>query len=331
MTKDLNDAIQKALTTTAGAGGDFLPTPLAREFVKYVRDKNWLRQAFKTVSMNSKTRDYPKILGNTKVYYQATEGGAATQTGMTTATLRLTAKKFMSQLNLAEEVIEDAQEDMESIAKDHFADQLAAAEEEAMIVGDTAHSDLTATESSASGTTWFTKDHRLIWNGLLTLSGDLEGTLANGNRAAARVNGAGGEMTASIARQLMFQLGKYGRVMQDLVLILNPWSSNQILDDAKLVTIDKYGPKATIMTGEIGKLYGKITVINSPYCTDGYGVITHRLNPIIGDRRLVKIAKDKDITTDTRLFVITERADFMVQYQDALSQLYNIELASDAS
>jgi hypothetical protein len=327
----LNNAIKKALSTTAGVGGDFLPSPLSSRFIDYVRDRNFLRQMFTVTPMSSKTKDYPKILGTSKVYYQPTEGGASQETGLTTGTIQLTAKKFMSKLVLTEDVIEDASFDMKSIGKNHLSLTLAEAEEEAMIAGNPDHTPTTATEASATETTWFNKDHRLIFYGLLELSSDVAGSIENDTRAANRVNAAGADMTASIARQAFYNMGKFGRVYKNLVLILNPWSINQLLDDTKLVTIDKYGPKATIRTGEIGKLYGKVSCINSSFCTNQYGVITHVGNPLIGDRRLVKIKSDMDISNDTMFFVITSRLDFTIQYKGALCQIRNLDSPSELS
>lgn len=331
MSKSLNDAIKKALSTSAGSGGDFLPTPLATEFINHVYDQNFLRQAFTNVPMTTKTRDYPKILGGTKVYYQSTEGGAGNSTGLNTGTIRLEAKKFMARMDASEEVLEDAQNDMQSIIREHFASTLASAEEEAMIQGDTAHAPSTAVEANATPTTWYTKDHRYAFNGLLTLSGDIAGSIALDTRAANRVNASGADMATAIVRQAMFNLGKYGRVMSNLILILNPWSANQLLDDSKLVTLEKYGTNATIFTGEFGKLYGKVAVINSAYCTDGYGVITHKGNPVIGDRRRVRIKQTDYIQEDTKIYVITERMDFTVMYKGALCQIYNLDTPSTAS
>lgn len=327
----LNQAIKKALSTAAGVGGDFLPTPLASVFIDYVRDFNFLRQMFTTTRMTSKTKDYPKVLGVSKVYYQPTEGADAIETSMVTGTLQLTAKKFMSKLVLTEEVIEDAAFDMKAISKNHLARSLSDAEEEAMIVGDPDHSPTTTTEADETSTTWFTKDPKMIFYGLLTLASDVAGSIANDTRAANRVTAGGADMSASIARQSMYNLGKYGRVYKDLVLILNPWSVNQLLDDTKLVTVDKYGPKATIHTGEIGKLYGKMTVINSSFMTDGYAVITHRINPLLGDRRMVKIKSEPNITNDTYFFVITSRLDFTVHHKGALCQIFNLDTPSTLS
>ena len=69
----LGDALRKAMSTAAGAGGDFLPTPLADEFIEFVREANVCRQIFRTVTMTSMTLDFPKILSAAKVYLQATQ------------------------------------------------------------------------------------------------------------------------------------------------------------------------------------------------------------------------------------------------------------------
>jgi len=331
-TQSLEDAIRKTLlSTAAGVGGDFIPTPLSREFIRFIRDKNFLRQLFDVRFMTAKTLSVPKILGKTKVYYQPTEGGNADKSNFTTGTLQLEAKKFMSEVDISEEVIEDAQENMIGLIKEDFAGGIAEAEEEAMLVGDPDHSPTTATESLADDTTWFTRDHKMIYYGLLTLAADIAGSIADDTRAANRVSAGSADMTTAIVREAKYNLGKFGRVMSDLILILNPWSVNQLLDDPKLVTLEKYGPNATIFTGEIGKLYGKVTVIESPFMTNGYGLITHRANPVIGDRRRISIKADDVITNDTKIFVVTERLDFMVRYKGALCQIYGLDEPSTAS
>jgi hypothetical protein len=325
---ELKNALQKALSTAAGVGGDFLPTPLATEFIDLVREKTFCRQVFRVQKMPNKVWDFPKILGGPKVYYEATEGTAAIETSVTTGTIRLTAKKFIAQIKASMELFEDANADFDAIIRDHFAAGMAEAEEETFIVGDRSHTASAMTEGAATEVNWYVKDHRLAWNGLLTLAGDIVGTLSMGNRAANRVDASGAAISTTLIRQMLYNLGKYGRNYSNLILILNPWSSNQLLDDTKLVTLEKYGPKATIFTGEIGKLYGKITVLTSDFCTDGYGVLTHKGNAIVGDRRLVKMKSEEIIENDQKRIVISQRADMQVEYQDALVQIYDLDQPS---
>jgi len=325
----LQQALKKALSTAAGSGGDFLPVPLAASFIDLVRDNTVFRQIFRVLPMGGKTLDFPKILSGPKVYYESTElTQEAIETTLTTGTVRLTARKLMAQIKASEEVFEDSSQSMDTIIRNHFAKGFGECEEETCIVGDRSHTATAASEAAASEANWYTKDHRLAWNGLLTLGGDIVGTLSVGNRAANRVDAGGADMSTSILRQLMYNLGKYARVMSDIIVFMNPWSANQLLDDTKLVTVDKYGPNATILRGEFGKLYGKLSVINSDWCTDQYAVGTHKSNAIMGDRRLIKIKTDELISYDARQFVISERADMAVEHQDAICQIFDLDTPS---
>jgi len=324
-------AIKKALSTTAGSGGDFLPIPLAIDFINLVREKTFGRQIFRVMTMPNKIFDFPKILSGPKVYYESTEGTEAVETSITTGTIRMIARKFIAQLKSSMELFEDANNDFDAIIREHFAAGMAEAEEETILIGDRSHTATALTEAASTDANWYTKDHRLAWNGLLTLGGDIVGTLSVGNRAANRVDASGASMSTQIARQIIYNLGKYARRYSDIVFIVNPWSANQLLDDSKLVTMEKYGPNATIITGEFGKLYNKITVLSSDFCTDGYGVATHRSNVIIGDRRLIKLKNEELISSDSKRFVISQRADVAVEYQDAICQVFSLDQPSSWS
>jgi hypothetical protein len=334
MRKSLDNAILKALdlgqSSAAGKGGDFIPDPLANTFIGFVRDKNFARQLFTVVPMATQTRNYPKILGGAKVYHQRLQGGDARKTGYKTATLKLDAKKFMARIDASAESQEDANQDMDNLTRMQFTEGLAECEEQAFMVGDTNHA-TTETESEADETTWFVDDHRTAFDGLLTLALKSGGDASLDTKPATPVDAGTNEMSTTIVRKALYNLGKYGRTFSNLVLILNPWSVNQLMDDSKLVTLDKYGPNATIFTGEIGKLWGKITVINSAFMTSGYGVITHMGNPIIGDRRRIKLVNRYIEENDAYMYVISERLDFTVQYEGALCALKNLDLPDELS
>jgi hypothetical protein len=329
MKNNLNEALLKALVSTgAGTGGDFIPQELATTFIGYVTAKNFCRQLFRTEKMFRTTKDIPKILSGTNVYYRSTEGSAAVSTSFKTATLRLTAKMLMARLDLSKEVIEDAILDMENLAKGHFVTKMASAEEEAMIIGNASHAAITATESAADANTWFNKSSKLIFNGLLTLSGDSDGVLEDGTRAASRLNCGGGDLDSDLASQAQVRLGKYGQIQDDLVFMINPWQSHKLRQDRRLTTIDKYGTGATIVTGEVGKLWGKISCINTPYMTDGYAVMTNKNNPMIGDRRQVQLDATPWAPENIVIYTISERIDFNVEHLDAVVQLHNLDTAT---
>lgn len=314
---DLDDALEKQQSTTAGVGGDFLPVPLANTFIDLVRDQNWVRQLVQAVPMGSKTLDFPKILSGPSVYYESAENAQAVETSMTTGSVRLTAKKFFAQLKASEELFEDAAFDMDSIIRQHFVNSLADAEEEAFISGDSDHAAAAGTPAAATAQNWYAKDHRLIFDGLLAL-GQASG-------AATGVNGLGGSMTAALVRQAIYELGVYARSMKDVIILLNPWSANELMDDSKIVTLDKYGPQATIFTGEIGRLYGQVRILASPYLANGKGVFFHKGNPLIGDRRMVRLRGEDVIEYDQRRLVISERIDFVIQYADAVGEMFNLD------
>ena len=72
-------------------------------------------------------------------------------------------------------------------------------------------------------------------------------------------------------------------------------------------------------------------ILSSDFCTDGYGVATHRSIVIIGDRRLIKLKNEELISSDSKRFVISQRADVAVEYQDAICQVFSLDQPSSWS
>jgi len=313
MKANLTEAILKAITTTAGQGGDFLPQPIASRFVDYLRDENYCRSHFRPETMTSKTKDIPKVLSSSSVYYESTETTEAVATQFTTGTMRLTAKKLFAKIEISTEEVEDAAFDMESIVKEQIAGSVGNTEEECMMVGDPSHTATALTPGAATDADWYTKDPRLIFKGLFTLAAEAG--------AATAVAGASADASSLMLREALYNLGKYGRRWSDIVVYLNPWSVNQMLDDSKIVTMDKVGPKATILTGTFFLLYGKISIINEVYAPNGKGVMLPKRNAIIGDRRKLKIIREMVAQNDMYRYVFSERIDFAVEQLAALAPI----------
>jgi hypothetical protein len=55
------------------------------------------------------------------------------------------------------------------------------------------------------------------------------------------------------------------------------------------------------------------------------------MNPLIGDRRLIKIKEQEWISDDVIYFVLTARLDFTVNYKGALCQIHSLDEPSTES
>jgi hypothetical protein len=108
-------------------------------------------------------------------------------------------------------------------------------------------------------------------------------------------------------------------------LIADPWLYLSLLALTEVITVDKYGPSATILTGEIGKVHG-IPIIpteelgktdTSGYInqsagsnTKGSFVIVHTPSWVKGIKREVKMEADRDIQKQQTILVISSRLAF---------------------
>lgn len=298
----------------------FLPDPLASAFIDIVTEVNSFRKIFRVFKMNSRVRSIPKLLQGTEVYYQPDEATAGEETTFTAGNIQLIAKKLFAWAEVSEETFEDAVLDMAAMLRKIFARGMGSAEEKTFLTGDVDHTPTTATKASATTTTWFTKDPRLAFDGILTIGKESGTTMAvNGN------------CTADVFGEAIYHMGLYGKQTSQLISFLNPWSANQLLRDTNLLTVDKYGAKATLYTGEIGSLYNKWRIINSDYIPNGEGVTTVRDNVVIGDRRKVKLAKEYQIKKDSQVWAISERIAMEVEHDDACLAMTGLTEPSTAS
>lgn len=313
----LDDAIKKAigvgvekaapdadlLSTEIGA---FLPIEYAKEFIDLVREKNYCRELFRTITMPTATFEIPRIDADATVYYisGANEGVKPTVKSDLSAAfaekVTLVAKKLMAYTDISNEVEEDSKVAMLPLIKEAFAQGMATAEEKAMIQGDP-----DIDPAWANG-----QDARLAFDGVLTLGTAYDAT---DKELLEAIEGA------------RVAMGKYGRGVDKLVLLVSPYTASKLRQEEEVLTIERYGAKATILKGELGQYMG-IKLIESPYIPEeltaacmeggapqiakkGVAVLMRRDAVIIGDRRKVKFESDKIIEADAIRIVISERID----------------------
>jgi HK97 family phage major capsid protein len=324
----LDDAIKKALgialtpdiekALVSGDTGDFIPEEFANEFIDLVREKNWTRDLFTTINMPSATFFIPKITGDSSTFYVSTEATAPTETKPSYAaagSVRLDAIKLMGYVQVSNETDEDSRIAMMPIIKNSMAESMARAEEEAILNG----------QYRAYAAT----DPRSAFKGLLKLAEDAGQTIVGDNANLIK--------TIENAR---LKLGVHGRNVGELVYLVNPYTGSQYRQIDQVLTVDKYGPGATILRGEVGKVMGMTivenfyvpeddtdgTTLNAPAnATKGNALMVNVKSPLIGDRRKIKFDQDKVVSTDSIEIAISERIGFTVQYVEALCVVTDLE------
>ena len=325
----LDDAIKKAMGISltedvakaliSGDTGDFIPEEYANEFIELVREKNWIRGLFRTINMPSAVFYIPKITGDSSVFYVSTEVTAPAESKPAFAaagSVKLEAIKLMGYVQVSNETDEDSRIAMMPIIKNSMAESMAKAEEEAILLGrfDAGYS---------------ANDPRNAFDGILKIATDAGQSIVADNADLIK--------TIENAR---LKLAVHGRSVTDLVFMVNPYTGSQLRQLSQVLTVDKYGPGATVLKGEVGKVMG-ITIVEAYYlpedvtnpasfyapavASQGVAVMVNKQSPIIGDRRKIKFDQDKVIATDSIEIAISERIGFTVQYAEALCVVTDLE------
>jgi len=225
------------------------------------------------------------------------------------------AIKLACRVLTSTELEEDSVVAILPLLRDKIVSALAEAQEDATINGDTAGTHMDADVTAAT-------DTRKAWDGYrkLTLSG-AKVDLATFNKTNLRA--------------IRTAMGKYGVNPNNLAWVAGISVYNKMLGLDEVVTLDKYGPSATILTGELGKFDG-IPIIVSEFVREDLnasgvqdGITTdktvlplvYRPALIYGDRRNItfKVSQELYMETDQEVAIATQRLDFQ-PVQDATSE-----------
>ena len=121
-------------------------------------------------------------------------------------------------------------------------------------------------------------------------------------------------------------MGKWGVNPMDLVFIVGVSAYHDLLSDTNLLTLDKFGPHATILNGQIGSIHGIPVIVsehvrenlNASGVSDGitatktYNLCVNRNEWAIGQRMALDVETDDVLYRETfqRLAVAFMREDF---------------------
>ena len=308
--------LRKAMDTqTTGEGYEWIPTGFSRELIERVKLELKVAALFKRFTMPTPVYRFPAE-GADAVAYKTPESlvdSSVKITASTPRTRRVTfeAIKLASRVVFSEEMTEDSLIPVLPYIKERLVEALVVAEEQATINGDVIplpHQDIDVINML---------DARWSWNGLRWWAR---------NCGAVQVN-MGTFNTANL-RAIRRSMGIYGADPSKLAWITSICGYFSLLNNTDVLTVDKYGPQATILKGELGK-FDNIPIVVSEYVRtdmDANGVysgpgnvrtiliLVYRDGFMFGDRRRVTLKTKEDIEVDQTIGVATQRLDFQGMY-----------------
>lgn len=312
--------IAKANFDGAGVGAELIPDQFLADLHMEYQVPTVVRSLFSEVQMTSNTMLAPRINRGGRPYIKGTVSSdnpalypvSTVQMGQA----QITAKGLATRYILDEELIEDSAVLLLPAMQRMIAKDMRDAVEDALINGDSAVTHEDAISSWDIRGRWGSlslggsNDHRRLWTGLRAASFDKSTTLDVNAIDAAKL------------LELISKLGEYAS--SDKVLIVSPEALyGSLMGLEQLITLDKFGPQATILTGQLGSIFGMPVVVSRFLSDDlattglytGSGSTTgilcvSRDSWNIFARRGISIQQEQDITSGAYNMVATERLTF---------------------
>ena len=352
-----NSYFRKALTSgTTNEGSQFIPSPTSARFIEFIYMERWARQAFGTwVIPAGSTLAVPKFsTGLTPnapdVYAEVTTAldsspasireDAATTTSVTLTLSTIAINRQVQRRFLARNSA--GRVEMENHLREWVVKALRDNEEAAFVNGDVTTGssninnayDVTNHPGGQSATR---NEHLLAFNGLRILA------------TGTSIDAGGDAITTTDVTNAFRNLGKYAFPKEDVLVLTSMDAHATMIRFSQLETLETYGPRATIFTGEIGKLYGATVIVTDKLPntfddteTNSTGIrststgtntrteciVLNRKSPMIG----VPIDSDSAFNfsvyerpdLDRKHLIAREDIAFNVAYADAIVRIINI-------
>ncbi len=267
LTSQLGMALKASTTplnaTTATEGPEWIPTGFSAEVLEFYRLALKVAALFREIPMSSNPFKLPIVTTRPSAIASAetTAKPADIYAGATLSTpdtgaRTFTAKRFYTWMAVTGTLQEEAIVAMMPFIQKEIMLAMADALENGLLSGDT-----NATHMDSDIDALAVTDIRRQWLGPRGYALDVDGAGGSGSTALAGIATAA---SIQAARKLM---GPHGVNPDELAVITGPWAYADLIIDTAVKTVDVYGPKATILTGELAKVYG-IPIIVSGFCRE---------------------------------------------------------------
>jgi len=318
MFKDFRSSeLAKSMYEGAGYGSDWIPTGFSADLVNRVYLELKVASLFPRIPMPNDPYKFPVKSAGASVYKlgeSQTDPESATliqSTAVGTTNVTLASKKIGCRVNFSEELNEDSIIPILPMLKEDIAVSMAQGIENALINGDNSTTPQDSNIIAGS-------------NNVLTSWVGLRKAVNSGAKVSIAT------FNADNFRAIRKAMGKYGVNPNNLAIVCGISGYIQLLglkDSANnplVTTLEKYGPNATIVTGELAKIDGMPVIVSEfvPENLNATGVydgtttnttvilLVYRNGWIIGDRRAFTLKTWENIQTDQTVLVATQRLDF---------------------
>ena len=245
--------LRKAMSSAAGSGGEFIPTGLSASLVDDIRLQLKVAALFPRITMPAKFGSWElPVRGARRDAYLVGENTAdsGTKIGVATppsAKVTFSAVKHGLRMLFSYELDEDSAIAVMPLVREELVQALVDAEEIAVVNGNSSatHHD---SDTHAGAATLVAKS----WDGLRAFSGN------NTGNACVDIS------TLSVAnlRSIRKSMGRFGVNSSDCAWICGISGFIQLLGLAEVLTMDKFGPAATIKNGQLANLDGSPIIIS---------------------------------------------------------------------
>ena len=307
----------KAAMDSTTAGAELVPTQEAAALWLDVNLETLVAPLFSRVDMPTNPFEIPLQLGNVN-WYPGTENLAATNTALATAKQTLTAYELVAEVPWSLTLDEDAVIAMAGEVRSSLVRNAVEVIDNVLLNADTT----TTNNINADGATISSGDAgKAQW--LLGFDGLLHLPLVDNTGQANNHNAAVSDDTYNEVRA---KLGKYGVRPSELAYIMDVNTYIRSLGIGNFRTLDKLGPNATLLRGQLGAVEGIPVIVSEQMAladTDGKvtdaGNVTdtgrllmvNRTQWRLGFRRELFIETTRDIQKRQNIMVISMRLAFM--------------------
>lgn len=309
-----NDVMKALDSTTAGGVDEWVPTEMTPSLVEKIRLQLKVAALFGVIPMSSNPYQLPVEVGNIMSFgvdeVTADTGGTEIPVGDTTnlsERTTFTAKGHKTRVLTSKEATEDSIVPLLPYIQNRIVLALAQGREDLILNGDTAspHEDTDTTSATS---------RRKKWLGLRAMANDQSFVTDLATLTFSNVLGMRGNM------------GVYGVNPADLAIVTSIAGFIKMLKEiTETTTVDKFGPNAVILSGQLASLAGVPVIVSEYVRTDlnasaVYEALATKTAIYLVNRNAFAIGEKRRPTTqflteryaemDQNALIATERIDF---------------------